>query len=91
MEREPVQGAVPDLGERAHDEVRGVGGQRPGALALDLHLERPGPALDLDHVAQRQRDPEAVVAGPRFAEDAGALTVMRSTRRSMVAFEALPR
>ena len=32
-EREPVERPVPDLRERAHDEVRGVGGQRPGALA----------------------------------------------------------
>ena len=54
--------------------------QRPGALAGDLDLERPRPPLDLDDVAERQRDAEAVVAGAEIRRATpGALTVIRST------------
>ncbi len=79
VEREPLERPVPHLRERAHHEVRGIGRQRLRALAAHAHLEWPGSLLDLEQVAQRQRDAQAVVPRPEIGRRAGTLTLMRFT------------
>src|SRR5262249_43169850 len=89
-EAQPVARQPARAPERLHDEVRRVGRQGLGALALDSHLERAVVALDEGFVAQWQRDAEAVVARAEVGRRGGDRDVHALHRRSMAAGDRAP-
>ncbi len=82
-EAQPVARQAARAPERLHHEVRRVGRQHVGSVAEQHDLERPVDALDHDVVAQRQRDTEAVVAGPEIGRRRRRGDVHAIHRRSM--------
>ncbi|MFC5277089.1 hypothetical protein [Brachybacterium sacelli] len=57
-----------------HHQVHLPRRHRLGALSLGEHLDAAGGGLELEVVAQLEREPERSKPGPRFAEVAGTRT-----------------